>query len=89
MTQTQAQPLQPWCLGQLPAPGQTTQRCTRRETCRRYVDRHHSPSVQAVAQWLCPGQDSYWPAFEAMGAGAEPDHFAGAGKVIDGEGGAV
>lgn len=55
-----------WCLGLLPAPNGTTQRCSRRDTCQRYEERHHAPNSQRVAQWLCPGRDSYWPAYVPM-----------------------
>lgn len=57
-----------YCLGLLPAPNGTTTPCSRRNDCQRYVFRHHSPNCEAVAQWLCPGVDSYWPAWQPMTA---------------------
>lgn len=59
-----------YCLGMLPLPNGLTQACSRRNDCERYVYRHHSPAASSVAQWLCPGADAYWPAFQAMGAKA-------------------
>jgi hypothetical protein len=57
-----------YCLGLLPAPNNTTTPCSRRGDCERYQYRHHSPGPQAVAQWLCPGRDTYWPGHLPMGA---------------------
>ena len=54
----------------LPSPSGLTQACSRRNDCERYVYRHHSPAASSVAQWLCPGMDDYWPAFEPIGAKA-------------------
>lgn len=47
------------CLGLLPA-FEGTQRCAKRDTCARFVNRHDG---NKVAQWLCPTRDDYYGAY--------------------------
>lgn len=47
------------CLGLLPTPT-GEQRCTRRNTCARYTQRHTGGEATPFVQWACPGPDSYW-----------------------------
>ena len=68
MSSQQPTPKAEWCLGMLPSSNGLTQPCSRRNDCERYVYRHHSPAASSVAQWLCPGMDDYWPAFEPIHA---------------------
>ena len=51
------------CLGQLPGPDETTHRCTKRESCQRYLQRHEGGERRSFAMWLCPGRDDYWQFF--------------------------
>ena len=50
------------CLGLLPhlLDHGVTQRCVRRDSCARYLQRAHGGAHTPVAQWLCPGNQDYW-----------------------------
>ena len=51
------------CLGLLPAPEQTTQRCGKRDTCQRYTERAEGGERTPTAQWLCPGADDFYESY--------------------------
>lgn len=47
------------CMGLLPAPN-GEQRCARRDSCARFVQRHEGGERISTAQWLCPTTDDYY-----------------------------
>jgi hypothetical protein len=52
------------CLGLLPAPD-GVQRCTKRDECARYVQRHTGGDRTPMAQWMCPTANDYFGMFIA------------------------
>lgn len=51
------------CMGLLPAPNQTTQRCAKRNQCQRFTERANGGERTPVALWLCPGADGFYESF--------------------------
>lgn len=63
------------CLGLLPAP-EGEQRCSKRDTCQRYTQRHTGGEATPIAQWMCPTADEYYgmylPSEAAAPSAAQP-----------------